>query len=40
MNGIRNYNKSPIDSFLHCDQSPTKNDIWSYQGVLNLTDSG
>jgi hypothetical protein len=24
---------------LHCDQSPTKNKVWSYQGVLTLTDS-
>lgn len=39
MNGRRNYQQSPINSFLHCDQSPTRNHIWSYQGVLNLTDS-
>jgi hypothetical protein len=37
MNGIRNYQKVHGTSFLHCDQSPTKNKIWSYQGVLNLT---
>ena len=40
MNGNRNYQKVPINSFLHCDQSPTKDKIWSYQGVLTLTDSG
>lgn len=40
MNGIRNYQKSPINSFLHCDQSPTRNLIWSYQGVQTLTNSG
>jgi ectoine hydroxylase-related dioxygenase (phytanoyl-CoA dioxygenase family) len=39
MNGRRNYQPSQINSFLHCDQSPTRNHIWSYQGVLNLTDS-
>lgn len=40
MNGRRNYQQSPINSFLHCDQSPTRNHVWSYQGVLTLTDSG
>lgn len=40
MNGLRNYKKVPINSFLHVDQSPTKNKIWSYQGVQTLTDSG
>lgn len=41
MNGLRNYQKSPINSFLHCDQSPMRNDkIWSYQGIMCLTDSG
>jgi hypothetical protein len=40
MNGMRNYQKAPLNSFLHCDQSPTKDKIWSYQGVATLTDSG
>ena len=40
MNGNRNYQKVPINSFLHCDQSPTKGKVWSYQGVLTLTDAG
>jgi hypothetical protein len=40
MNGTRNYQKSPINSFLHCDQSPLRKKIWSYQGVMTLTDSG
>lgn len=40
MNGRRNYRDSPINSFLHCDQSPTRDQVWSYQGVLTLTDSG
>ena len=40
MNGRRNYQQVPIDSFLHSDQSPTKDFVWSYQGVLTLTDSG
>lgn len=40
MNGIRNYQKIPLNSFLHVDQSPSRNKIWSYQGVLTLTDSG
>ena len=40
MNGERNYQKRPINSFLHCDQSPLKKPIWSYQGIQALTDQG
>ena len=42
MNGVRDYQKRPINSFLHCDQSPTKDKdkVWSYQGVMTLTDQG
>ena len=40
MNGRRNYQLRPDDAFLHCDQSPTKDHLWSYQGVQTLTDSG
>ena len=39
MNGNRNYKKVENNSFLHSDQSPTKNFIWSYQGIMSLTDS-
>jgi len=40
MNGARNYQARPINSFLHCDQAPINKGIWSYQGVLTLTNSG
>ena len=39
MNGIRNYRKVDQNSFLHSDQSPTKNYVWSYQGIMCLTDA-
>ncbi len=39
MNGIRNYKKVEPNSFLHTDQSPTKNFVWSYQGIMSLTNS-
>lgn len=40
MDGMRGYRaRSDID-FLHADQSPTKNYLYSIQGLLNLTDSG
>ena len=39
MNGRRNYKKMENNSFLHTDQSPTKDYLWSYQGVMTLTDS-
>lgn len=38
MNGIRNYKIVENNSFLHSDQSPTKNFLWSYQGIMALTD--
>lgn len=38
MNGMRNYKKVENNSFLHSDQSPTKNFVWSYQGIMALTD--
>jgi len=40
MNGERNYQKRPINSFLHTDQSPLKKPVWSYQGIQALTDQG
>lgn len=40
MNGKRNYQPRSNDAFLHCDQSPKRNEVWSYQGVQTLTDSG
>lgn len=40
MNGARKIEKKPNNAFLHCDQSPTKNYLWSYQGVMTLTNSG
>lgn len=39
MNGYRNYKNRELNSFLHVDQSPMKNYLWSYQGVMTLTDS-
>ena len=39
MNGHRNYKKVENNSFLHSDQSPTKDFIWSYQGIMCLTDA-
>jgi hypothetical protein len=38
MSGERKYQKKPMNSFLHKDQSPF-NTIWSYQGLVNLIDS-
>jgi len=38
MNGTRNYQKKPWNSFLHTDQSPNRNKLWSYQGFINLED--
>jgi ectoine hydroxylase-related dioxygenase (phytanoyl-CoA dioxygenase family) len=38
MNGIRNYRKNSLNSFLHTDQSPNRNKLWSYQGFVNLED--
>ena len=40
MNGARDYQNRPINAFLHCDQAPIHRDIWSYQGIQTLTDSG
>ena len=40
MNGVRDYQPRPINSFLHCDQAPVHRGVWSYQGVLTLTNSG
>lgn len=40
MNGNRDYQARPINSFLHCDQAPIHKGVWSYQGVLTLTNSG
>ena len=39
MNGHRNYRKMDNNSFLHTDQSPTKDYLWSYQGIMTLTDA-
>ena len=40
MNGVRKYEERPDNAFLHSDQSPSKNCLWSYQGIMTLTDSG
>ena len=40
MNGERNYQNRPINSFLHCDQAPIHRDVWSFQGVQTLSNSG
>jgi ectoine hydroxylase-related dioxygenase (phytanoyl-CoA dioxygenase family) len=37
MNGKRKYRPREDDAFLHTDQSPMKNFLWSYQGVMCLT---
>lgn len=39
MNGARKYEKRANNAFLHCDQSPEKNFLWSVQGIMTLTDS-
>ena len=39
MNGTRKYLKKQINSFLHSDQSPLKDKLWSYQGAMCLTDN-
>ena len=39
MNGKRKYRPREDDAFLHVDQSPTKDFVWSYQGVMCLTHS-
>ena len=38
MNGARKFQKKPINSFLHSDQSPKRDKLWSYQGFVNLED--
>lgn len=40
MNGVRNYKPREDNSFMHCDQAPSRNGVWSYQGLVSLTDSG
>lgn len=40
MNGIRKYEKKPHNASLHCDQQPQKKGLWSYQGIMTLTDAG
>lgn len=40
MDASRRYAPRPIDSFLHTDQSPQREGLWSIQGLLNLTDLG
>jgi len=39
MSGERSYQKRENDAFLHTDQSPTKDKLWSYQGLINLIES-
>lgn len=40
MNGVRNYKPRAGNAFLHCDQAPNKNFLWSYQGIMTLSDAG
>jgi ectoine hydroxylase-related dioxygenase (phytanoyl-CoA dioxygenase family) len=40
MNGVRNYKPREANSFMHCDQAGSKDYLWSYQGLIGLTDSG
>lgn len=40
MHGGRKFEKRPHNAFLHTDQSPMRNKLWSYQGIMTLTDSG
>jgi ectoine hydroxylase-related dioxygenase (phytanoyl-CoA dioxygenase family) len=40
MSGEKSYKKKFDNSFLHTDQSPNKNALWSYQGLINLIDCG
>jgi len=39
MNGERNFQKQEVNSFLHSDQSPRRNMLWSYQGLISLTEN-
>jgi len=38
MAGERKYKKRADNSFIHTDQNPNRNYVWSYQGLLNLVD--
>jgi hypothetical protein len=38
MSGERKYKSKADNSFLHTDQSPIINKLWSYQGLINLLD--
>jgi len=38
MNGARKFRKNRLNSFLHTDQSPHRDKLWSYQGFINLQD--
>lgn len=40
MHGAQKFEKNPHNAFLHTDQSPLKNYLWSYQGIMTLTDAG
>jgi expansin (peptidoglycan-binding protein) len=40
MNGLLDFKPRPDNSTLHTDQSPKKNFLWSYQGIMTLTDAG
>lgn len=38
MSGEKHYKSRPDNSFIHTDQSPNREGVWSYQGLVNLFD--
>lgn len=39
MNGLLHYEEREENEGLHVDQPPIKNKLWSYQGIMTLTDA-
>ncbi len=39
-NGLLNFPFEPDNAGLHVDQPPIKKKLWSYQGIMALTDAG
>jgi hypothetical protein len=40
MNGLIQKPEQPLTDFIHADQSPSYNGLWSYQGICTLTTNG
>ena len=39
-NGLQKFPFAPDNVGLHVDQPPIKKGVWSYQGIMGLTDAG